>query len=146
MIDLKIVTPKGILHKSEQVVSVTIPTTEGFITVLEDHTPLLTVLDAGEIIVTDSKGKRETIEVQSGIVEVRKDSFVNILATEAENVELSSIEQKAAIAERKALDYMGAVQAIEDNEVAYVQGEIEKELAQKRGNNKYKNVGGIVAE
>ena len=46
-------------------------TTLGEITILDNHEPLITVLAAGQIKVTDKSGKEHFFQVKSGFLEVK---------------------------------------------------------------------------
>lgn len=93
-LQLKIVTPEKLIFE-EEVESVTIPTTEGEITILPDHIPLIATLASGNII-ANSNGEEIPMAVVGGFVEVRKDdikTIVAILADFAEHVKDISDEE-----------------------------------------------------
>lgn len=93
-LQLKIVTPEKLILE-EEVESVTIPTTEGEITILPDHIPLIATLASGNII-ANSNGEEIPMAVVGGFVEVRKDdikTIVAILADFAEHVKDISDEE-----------------------------------------------------
>ncbi len=94
LLQLKIVTPEKLILE-EEVESVTIPTTEGEITILPDHIPLIATLASGNII-ANSNGEEIPMAVVGGFVEVRKDdtkTIVAILADFAEHVKDISDEE-----------------------------------------------------
>ena len=76
---LKILTPDKKLFDGE-VVSFTVPTQSGEITVLKNHVPLVTLISIGEIKVrltpTLSKGEEEvqTFLVQGGVIDIKSES------------------------------------------------------------------------
>ncbi len=74
---LEILTPDKKLYSGEAT-SVTVPGTLGSFTVLNDHAPIISTLDRGEILV-NSGAQRFT--VKSGVIEVLKNK-VTILAEE----------------------------------------------------------------
>jgi F-type H+-transporting ATPase subunit epsilon len=86
-LQLKIVTPEKLILE-ELVDSVTLPTTEGEITILPDHIPLVAALASGEIVaITDSE--HVPMAVVGGFVETKKEgdqTVVTILADFAEHV------------------------------------------------------------
>jgi F-type H+-transporting ATPase subunit epsilon len=93
-LQLKIVTPEKLILE-EEVESVTVPTTEGEITILADHIPLIATLASGNII-ANSNGEEVPMTVVGGFVEVRKDdnkTIVAILADFAEHVKDISDEE-----------------------------------------------------
>ena len=53
-----------------EVVSVTVPGTEGEMTLLPNHTPLMSALRAGTITLLKVGGETETVAVTSGTLEV----------------------------------------------------------------------------
>ena len=85
---LKIVTPERLVLE-EMVDQVTIPTTEGEITVLPEHIPLIAGLKSGDIVAV-ANGEHIPFAVVGGFVEVNKDAenktTVAILADFAEHV------------------------------------------------------------
>ena len=82
---LSIITPERILIDSEEVTRVTLPTTDGEITVLSGHAPVITILNPGELVIGNEKETRP-LAVSGGFVEITKKS-VRILADSAEHVE-----------------------------------------------------------
>ncbi|MDR2426294.1 MAG: ATP synthase F1 subunit epsilon [Endomicrobium sp.] len=74
--ELEILSPQGIAFKDE-VLSVSLPTSSGIITVLPGHTNLVTKLKEGEIIITYNSGEKR-ITVTDGFVEIFANS-VNIV-------------------------------------------------------------------
>lgn len=103
-LQLKIVTPEKLILE-ELVDSVTIPTTEGEITILPDHVPLIASIKSGDIVAISS-GEHIPMEVVGGFVETRKENGVTevtILADFAEHVSFisdSEIEKAKAKAEQ----------------------------------------------
>lgn len=93
-LQLKIVTPERLIL-DEQVESVTIPTTEGEITILADHIPLVVGISSGDIVAL-SNGEYIPMSVVGGFAEVsKKDEMtsVAILADFAEHVSEISDEE-----------------------------------------------------
>jgi F-type H+-transporting ATPase subunit epsilon len=66
---LKIVTPERTILE-EDVDQVTLPTTEGEITILPDHIPLISTLKAGELVAV-SNGEVIPMAVVGGFIEVK---------------------------------------------------------------------------
>ena len=102
-LQLKIVTPEKLILE-ELVDSVTIPTTEGEITILPDHVPLIASIASGDIVAIKDK-EHIPMEVVGGFVETKKNNDmteVTILADFAEHLSLISdveIEKAKARAE-----------------------------------------------
>jgi len=103
-LQLKIVTPEKLILE-ELVDSVTIPTTEGEITILPNHVPLVATIASGDIVAI-SDGEHIPMAVVGGFVETKKEgesTEVTILADFAEHVSSISdteIEKAKAKAEQ----------------------------------------------
>ena len=80
---LKIVTPERTILE-EDVDQVTLPTTEGEITVLPGHIALIATLKSGDLVVV-SNGESVPMAITGGFIEV-KDNTVAVLADFAEPV------------------------------------------------------------
>jgi F-type H+-transporting ATPase subunit epsilon len=101
---LKIVTPERLVLE-EEVEQVTLPTTEGEITILPDHIPLVTELSAGDVVAKIA-GENVPMAVAGGFVEVKKGESdmteVAVLADFAEHVYEMSQEKIEAAKARAA--------------------------------------------
>ncbi len=64
---------------SGPVTSVNVPGSEGEMTLLADHTPLMTALRSGLITVKKADGTTETFEVTSGTLEVSQNQVTILL-------------------------------------------------------------------
>ncbi len=134
---LKIVTPDGVTYESE-VDQVSAPTQSGEITILPHHIPLISVLKAGELRI--QKEKHEVlIAVSSGVIEVRPNSEISIIADTAERAEHIDIE-RAEAARARAEQLMKEKSSLEEVEFARIQAKMEKELARLRVGKKYRNL------
>ena len=76
---------------SGQVDAVNLPGTEGRMGILPNHSPLLTALDFGEVIVRTA-GREEYFAIGGGFVEVQPD-HVTILADSAEQADEIDVER-----------------------------------------------------
>ena len=85
---LKIITPERLVLE-EMVDQVTLPTTEGEITVLPEHIPLISGLASGDVVAVTS-GEHVPMAVVGGFVEVKKNvegmTEVAVLADFAEHI------------------------------------------------------------
>ncbi len=61
------------------VISVTVPGSEGEMTLLADHTPLMSALRAGNIIVRKEGGETETFTITSGTLEISHNTVTILL-------------------------------------------------------------------
>ena len=82
MIKFKLATPERVLLDTE-VESLTLPTQMGEITILQNHIPLVANLQPGEIRYRTAKGQ-EFFAVSGGVIEVKKNHEVVVLADTAE--------------------------------------------------------------
>jgi F-type H+-transporting ATPase subunit epsilon len=127
-LNLKIVTPEKLILE-ELVDSVTIPTTEGEITILPDHIPLVAGLASGNIVAI-SDGEHIPIAVVGGFVETKKENNlteVTILADFAEHIgDITDEEIEKAKAKAEELRKQA-----ENNEVVdfeHFESELERSL------------------
>lgn len=100
-LQVNVVTPDGTVfkHRAKQVSA---KTTDGGITILPNHTPIIVPLAISDLIVTrvtDDDSKNH-IAVNGGIMEVR-DNIVNIIANSAERAKDIDID-RAEIAKERA--------------------------------------------
>ncbi len=137
-LDLKIVTPDGVMYNSEAD-KVSIPTRDGGITVYPDHIPLVSVLEPGEISV-HKEDYNVNMAVSTGVLEVRPDSKLYILADTAERAEEIDVEQ-AKKARQRAKEMLEQKKNQEDVDFARLQSKIEKEAARIKVGKKYRDVG-----
>lgn len=136
---LKIVTPEGIVFHNENIESVTTNTAEGVITIKEDHVPLITKAAAGMITVTDTAGDENYLAISSGVIEIKKDSFVNILADTADRAEDIDLE-KAEEARKAAEEFMKKQDVLENVEFAKFQAQLDREMARIEVGRKYRRL------
>ncbi|QYO76701.1 F0F1 ATP synthase subunit epsilon [Devosia salina] len=78
---IEIVSPERLVL-SETVMSVTVPGTEGYFTVMDDHAPFMTTLKPGFITVTKSGGASDVYFVKGGFADVSA-SGLTILAEQS---------------------------------------------------------------
>jgi F-type H+-transporting ATPase subunit epsilon len=135
---LKIVTPERLVLE-EAVASVTLPTTEGQITVLPGHVPLISNLGPGEIL---AKGNVTTghddvpMAVSGGFIEVKqtKDgSEIIILADHAEHVSEIDVERAKA----RAAELM-AMKNASDVDFVHFESELERSLNRVKISDKWR--------
>lgn len=97
---LQIVTPERIVVQGE-FRAATIPTRQGQITVLPDHTPLVTLLAPGELILR-AGGVEEYFHVNGGVLTVERRGKLTILADAAEHIDEIDEARADAARERAA--------------------------------------------
>jgi len=134
LIQFKVLTPERTLF-TEEVSQVSLQTTQGEITVLPGHIPVITNLMPGELRFV--KGKESVpMVVLGGFAEITKNS-VTVLADAAEKVE-EIIEERVEEAKKKAEELRG--QKISDRkEYAALTAQIEREMARLKVSQKYRS-------
>lgn len=123
----KLVTPERVLFE-EDVSSVTLPTTEGEITVLPKHVPLVAALRPGVAELTRTDGTTEDVAVSGGFIQVMGEDRVTVLADTAERGEeltMDVIEK----ARKHAEDLMKRKKFAGDSTFADAAAALERELA-----------------
>ena len=86
---LEIIKPEKIIF-SGKIITATLPSYEGDMSILKNHIPIITFLRPGIIIVTTSEESSTNFFVQDGTVEYFNDSLV-VLSSSIENIkDLSS--------------------------------------------------------
>lgn len=136
-IKFKIITLERVVYQDE-IDAATIPTTDGEITVLARHTPLVAILKSGQIMVRKD-GARLLLSVSSGFVEVRQDSKVIILADTAERAEDIDVG-RADEARARVEEMLKEKEQFDDFAFARMQAQLEKELARVRVGKKYRKL------
>lgn len=134
-IKFKIATPEKVIYEDE-IFQVSIPTTSGEITVLPNHIPLVSVLQAGELKIKDKDGDHP-LAVAGGFVEVRDNNELVILADNAERAEEIDLE-RAEEARKRAEDEMEKAKSQENVDFAKLQAIIDREMNRIRVGKKYK--------
>jgi F-type H+-transporting ATPase subunit epsilon len=126
---LELTTPERIVLK-ETYDSATIPTSEGEITVLSGHVPLVGKLAPG--MITVRRGSEESyLAVSGGFVEVMPDGRVVILADSAERAEELDLAKIEAAHER-ARKLLEEKRDMDDVASAAAASALERELARIR--------------
>ena len=121
---LEIVTPEGKIY-SEDVEMVTLPGVEGEMGIYPQHVPLMTQIEAGEVIVRKG-GQDSFVAVSEGFVEITGDhvSILADMATLAENIEAGKAEEARQRAQQRLAERM------DSEEVAAVEASLAYSLAQ----------------
>jgi len=124
-IKFKVVTPERTVFHDE-IDQVTLPTTDGEVTVLPNHMPYITVLGFGEIVFKKD-GQESSLAVSGGFVEFNKNEMVVLadMAERAEEIDLQMAEE----AKKRAEEAMKQKITMDESEYALVAAAIEKESA-----------------
>lgn len=97
---LEIVTIERKVYEADDVEMVIAPGVEGELGILPRHTPVLTALKPGELIIRRSGGIEEPFAIGGGFMEVRPNKVI-VLADTAEHVDEIDVE-RAEAARRRA--------------------------------------------
>jgi len=124
---LQIITPERVVFEEGGVDSVTLPGSEGQLTVLPRHAPLMTALQPGELVLRKAGGEVE-IALSGGFLEVRDDT-VTVLADTAERSEEIDAE-RAEEARQKAAAQLATREG--DIDVALVMAALQRAQARLR--------------
>lgn len=126
----EVTSPEGIVF-SEEVSEVTLPAQDGEITILPHHTPLLTKLVEGEIIIHKPSGKL-SIVITGGFLEINKNKahVLSDYAIRAESIEIAHSEERKKQAEKRLEELAGKKEfAIAEKE--FKKSILELKVAQK---------------
>ena len=133
----QIVTPEKTVS-SEDVEQVSLPTTEGEITILPNHIPLVSIIKAGELRYIKN-GEVFALAVSGGFVEVREDGSIVVLADTAEHAMEIDIA-RAEEAKERASKLMLEARHKEHVSFESIETALEKELTRIRVGNKYRKI------
>jgi F-type H+-transporting ATPase subunit epsilon len=65
---VEIISPSDTLYNSEAT-SVTVPSKMGPFTLLEHHAPIVAILEAGKVSLTDANGETKEFDIKGGFTE-----------------------------------------------------------------------------
>jgi len=101
---LDIVTAERVVY-SEDVDAVIAPGVEGQLGILPHHAPLMTILQAGELLVRRG-GEEDTLAISGGFLEVRPDRVIVLAdsAERAEEIDVSRAEEAKKRAEQRLIE------------------------------------------
>ncbi|MEK7128529.1 MAG: ATP synthase F1 subunit epsilon [Patescibacteria group bacterium] len=126
---LKIVTPERLVLE-EMADQVSIPTTEGEITVLPDHIPLIAGLKSGDVVAFVN-GEHVPMAVVGGFVEIKKNgndvTEVAVLADFAEHVSEFS-DEKISQAKARAEELKKQLENKDHVDFEHFEAELERSL------------------
>lgn len=83
-INLEIVTLDGVVYK-EEVISVTLPTESGVVGIFANHTPLVSIIKEGEVVIKKENGTAR-FKTSEGVLEVRPKSEVILVVDKVEKI------------------------------------------------------------
>lgn len=121
----QITTPERIVEEGTAD-AVMLPTTEGYITILPNHIPLVSTLGAGEIMIRKN-GEEFYFATEGGFIEMRPDNQLSILAdfaAKADELDVDVIEKAKARAE----EMLREKKFENDEQFATIAAELQREL------------------
>lgn len=135
---LKIVTPEKLILE-DMVDQVTVPTTEGELTILADHIPIIAGLSSGDIVAM-TLGEYIPLAVSGGFLEVKQVDGITevaILADFAEHV-IDITDEAIKHAEAKAIDLKKQADNKEIVDFEHFAAELERSLTRVKIADKWK--------
>lgn len=124
--NIEIVTPEAKVYE-DTIDSVVMPTTSGEIDILPGHIPIVTEIQAGEIIVS-KLGTRQSLAISKGFAECVGDK-ISILAEDA--IHIHEIDESAVEeAQKRAEKALATMEKMSDEEVAMLETQIAYARAQ----------------
>ena len=136
MLHLQIITPEKVVF-DEDVDQVSLPTTTGQITILPNHTSLVTSIEPGELIY--KKHQKETLVAAGyGFAQIGKGNVKVLvdLAAPAEELEEKAIE----LARQKAEEAMKQKHLLSEEEYATAAANLQKALAQLKIKRRHRRI------
>lgn len=124
MLRLSIVTPEQ-TFLDEDVASLVVPGTEGYLGILSNHAPLITALKPGRIEYRDSADKIQFLAVSGGFLEV-SDNIATLLADTVEAADAIDIERAQAAYDREKKRLVSAGKGETDIDLPSVRAAIER--------------------
>jgi len=133
----KIITPEREVF-SDEIDQVSLMTTDGEITILPEHIPLVSILQSGELKYKKD-GKEVLLAVSGGFVEVKDDNSVYILADTAEMAgEIDVDRAKEAI--DRAKKTMEEIRNEEEIDFTALKADLQRAMNRLKIGKKYKKL------
>jgi len=73
--ELEIITPDKKVYEG-QVKLVKVPGSKGSFEILNNHAPIISILEKGEVKVIDSNDKTDFYDISGGVVEVKQNNII----------------------------------------------------------------------
>ncbi|MDX1535706.1 MAG: ATP synthase F1 subunit epsilon [Candidatus Spechtbacterales bacterium] len=125
-VKLKIITPEKVIYEDE-VEKLSVPTKDGVVSIRPDHMLLVSVIEAGKLIVT-KESRDIDMAVTRGFLEVRSGSEVVIMADTAERIE-DMDEEKIKAARKRAEKAMQNAKDADDVDFARMEEVVAREIS-----------------
>jgi len=72
---LEIITPESKVYEGE-VKSVLLPGTDGKFEILNNHAPIISTLNAGQIRIVNNNDQRELFNINGGVIEMQNNNII----------------------------------------------------------------------
>jgi F-type H+-transporting ATPase subunit epsilon len=73
--NLQIITPDKMVFEGE-VKRVTVPGSKGSFQILQNHAPIISTLDPGEVRILDVQDKTSTVRIGGGVIEMKNNKII----------------------------------------------------------------------
>ena len=73
--DLEIITPDRKVYEGK-VKLVKVPGSKGSFEILNNHAPIISILDKGEVKIIDNEDKTKYYDISGGVVEVKQNNII----------------------------------------------------------------------
>lgn len=136
IISFKLVTPERVLFE-EDIVSITVPTPSGEITVLPGHVQLVSAISDGVAELKRPDGTIDEIAISDGFIHVKEGNQVMIIAEMAErgaDIDLEAIEKAKASGEKAMQEKVEKEEVLDGSAI----GAMSRELARYKAAMRYK--------
>ena len=101
MFEFELLTPVGPVVQNVKCTELTIPTVDGEIQVLANHTHILTQLETGLLMAKTESGEKRHFAISAGVCKVLKDkiSVLAITAESPDNIDIERAEKAKKLAQ-----------------------------------------------
>lgn len=137
LLTFSLVTPERTLYHTEAA-AITLPTSNGEITILPGHEPLVATLTDGVATLRHPDGREEDIAVAGGTIRIMEDGRVTVMAEMAErgaDLDLDAIEKAKKMAE----DILTQTDRASEEQFAQTAAMLNRELAKYRAAVKHRS-------
>ena len=128
-LSFSIVTQEREVLRRDDVARLIVPTTEGQITVLPSHAPLMASLDIGELVAI-IPGEEHTFAIHGGFFQIANDEVI-VLADAAEHIDEIDVE-RADEARSRAEQRLAGTSPDEANDLLRAQLALQRALLRQR--------------